>query len=506
MRGDGPPAGRGPVPGRRTAACALALAVAAGCSPTLLTRPGGDGGWSAERRSLELARRAAAGFVPADGAATAPPPAPAGPLSLPEAIALTRGANRRILEAEQRVDAAAARVRDARGRLLPDVTGSGRYTAYTDPQRVQTQLPAALLPAGAPDSFLIREQRVGQVNGTLTVPVDWTGELVQGLRAAQAGYRGERARLWATTLAEQVAAVRGYFQLLQAEALREVTRQTLAFQRAQLANAEQRFTSGRLTKNEVLVVQVRLANVEQEARRRDLGVDQARWSLNQVIGRAVDAPTTLLDVRTRPDLPDADSALHEAFAHNPVLVALLEQQQRLDATLAALERGWLPRVAGGGAIDWTSQQISIPQEFGSGFVGFTWDLGTDGRRAAQIAEAQSEVRRSKLALEGELRELETAVRGTQRATGERLAALDAAQAAVGQAEENVRIRTQQFDAGRATSEDVLDAEALLAEQRAVLATALYQAHTRRAELQQLIGLPVEPLAAATGAPAGSETR
>ena len=52
----------------------------------------------------------------------------------------------------------------------------------------------------------------------------------------------------------------------------------------------------------------------------------------------------------------------------------------------------------------------------------------------------------------------------------------------------------QFDNGRAQSDDVLIAEALLSQQRATLATALYQAHTRRAELQQLIGLPLDDVA------------
>ncbi len=69
--------------------------------------------------------------------------------------------------------------------------------------------------------------------------------------------------------------------------------------------------------------------------------------------------------------------------------------------------------------------------------------------------------------------------------------------AVEQAEENLRIRRQQFDAGRATSEDVLDADTLLAVQRAALASALYQAHMRRAELQQLMGQPLEELLADT---------
>jgi len=151
----------------------------------------------------------------------------------------------------------------------------------------------------------------------------------------------------------------------------------------------------------------------------------------------------------------------------------------------------------GGAVDWTSERILTPQTIGSGFVGFAWDLGTDGRRAAQQAEARIQADRNRLAIERELRELESAVRDTRDAAAERLDALDTARAAVGQAEENLRIRRQQFDAGRATSEDVLDAQALLTRQRATLAVALYQAHTRRAELQELMGLPLEALAAVT---------
>jgi outer membrane protein TolC len=154
-------------------------------------------------------------------------------------------------------------------------------------------------------------------------------------------------------------------------------------------------------------------------------------------------------------------------------------------------------VSAGGAIDYTTSDIVQPQRIGSGFVGFSWDLGTDTRREAEIAAARIAAEQNRLVLEQELRELEAAVRATQRAAAERLAALAAAEAGVGQAEENLRIRRQQFDAGRATSDDVLDAEALLTAQRATLASALYQAHTRRAELQQLIGLPLDAVVADT---------
>src|SRR5439155_50073 len=150
--------------------------------------------------------------------------------------------NRRMAEAEEQLEGARARVWETRGRLLPATTGSGRYTWYTDPQTTRVVLPPGLLPAGTtPPAVIVRQAEFGVVNGTLRLPLDLSGELQHTLAAAQAGYRGERARLWATQLAEQVRVIRAYFQLLEAERLAEVTEQTIATDRQQLANAEQRF-------------------------------------------------------------------------------------------------------------------------------------------------------------------------------------------------------------------------------------------------------------------------
>src|SRR5207245_2208116 len=311
-------------------------------------------------------------------------------------------------------------------------------------------------PAGtSPPAVTVRQAEFGVVNGTLRLALDRRGELQHTLAAAQAGYRGERARLWATRLAEQVRVIRAYFQLLEAERLAEVTEQTIATDRQQLANAEQRFAAGRLTKNELLVVQVALRNAEEQLLQRDLAIDQARWALNQAVGLPVDAPTEVVDVATRPEIPATDAALRQAYATNPALAALLEEQQRFEDTATALGRGRFPRLSAGGAIDYTTSDIVQPQQIGSGFVGFTWDLGTDTRREAEIAEARATAERNRIEVERALRELEALVRATQRATEERLSALAAAEGAVGQAAENLRIRRQQFDAGRANSDHVL---------------------------------------------------
>jgi outer membrane protein TolC len=236
-----------------------------------------------------------------------------------------------------------------------------------------------------------------------------------------------------------------------------------------------------------------LRNAEQRRRQEDVAVARARWAFNDAIGVAVDAPSAVADVRTRPLLPPVDESLRLAQEHNPVLTALFERQRQLDGELSALERSRFPRFNAGGAVDYSSSDLFQPNQIGSGFVGLRWDLGTDTQREARIGAARLAADENRVEIEAQLRALEQALRATQQSAEERLAALDTAGAAIGQAEENLRIRQQQFGAGRAQTKDVLDAQRLLAEQRAVLATALYEAQTRRAELQQLIGEPFATL-------------
>lgn len=484
-----------------TLAAVLAVALLPACAS--FTRPDGDGGWDAERRREEMTRIQSAALSPATAPAdalepsapsVAAVPAAGRALDLAQALALAARGNRRIAEARQQLEASAERVADVRGRFLPATTAQARYTWYSSAQTTNVELPSGLLPPGvAKPEVKVRDAEAGTVNANIYFPLDFTGELKHTLEAAQAGYRGERARLWATTLDQQLAVVQSYFQLLEARRLRTVTEQTIAVYRSQVGIAQSRFDQQRLTKNDLLTVQVALQTAQQNLLARELAIEQARWGFNQVVGVAVNDPADLADVTTPPDVPPVEEALAETYEHNPVLLSLIEEQQRLEATATALERSRLPRFGAGGAMDYSTSDILTPPQIGSGFAGFSWDLGTDLRREAQISEARILADRNRLATEGQVRDLEAAVRAAQLATAERLAAYATAQHALGQAEENLRIREQQFDVGRAQSDDVLIAERLLAEQRATLATALYQAHTRRAALQRLMGLPIDDL-------------
>ena len=492
-----------------TAFALLALSVS-GCGlAKQLTRAEGDGGWSPRERSQELATRARAGGVDLGsggvsaaeaGSAVAPAPA-AHPLTLDEALRLASTGNRRIAETAQVVERARQQVWSTRGLLLPQTTAGGRYAWHSDPLTNSATTPNPVPPPATIQSAItIREDQAGTLEGRVALPFDLSGELRHALAAAQAGYRGEQARRWATVLDEQVAVANAYFDMLQAQRLREVTEQTIAAQRRQLASAEARYSSGRTTKNDLLVVQVTLQTTEERLLQEDLLMARARLALNQAIGLPVNAPTSVVDVGDAPVVPAVERVLADTWTHNPLIVARLEEQQRLEETVTSLERSRFPRVGGGGAIEWTSSAIIQPQDVATGFVGFSWDLGTDWRRESEIAGAKAAAERNRIVMEGDMRALEANVRLTAQSARERLAAYDTARASVTQAEENLRIREQQFDVGRATSDDVLTAVTILARARATAATALYEAHTRAAQLRQLMGLPIDANTPEDGVP------
>lgn len=469
-------------------------------------KPEGGGGWDASRRARELERaRALSGAAPTAAAgpsravATSPAsaiPAPALPstLDLTTALELAERHNRSIRAAEAAVDAAAADVAIARSALLPTAAVLGEYTWTSDEQTNSIEIDPALFPPGTEVPVVtVRQQDFATVSAAIRLAVDLSGELRHGLGAAQASYRAEAAREWATRLDEQAAVVSAYLQLLEAERLRDVATRTVALHERQLSDASSRYEHGRLTRNEVLVVEVALATSRQHVLQMETAMAAARRRLNRAVGLDIAAPTVVRDVAGRPGLPSLESALEAARAKNPLVQAMVEEVQAADERLTAVRRARAPRVSVGAGYDATTADILEPNDYASLGVQVDFDV-VSLRREGEIARLDAAARRSRVLLDRGVREIEALVADSHDRVRERLAAVDAATVATRQADENLRIRQVQFDEGRATSEDLLDAAELSARQRGSLAAALYQAHARRAELQQLMGEPLADLA------------
>ncbi len=486
----------------RTRAASLGVCVVAACL-TLACQalgPSGRGGWSEARRTQELARASALSNTAgpaadvASGETEAGQPGPPRTLDLAAALDLASRHNRNIAASAESVAAAAGGVAVARAALLPTNSVRGAYNWYSHEQTSSVDIDPSLFPPGTTLPVVtVREKDFANVSAAVRLAIDLSGELRHGLGAAQASYRAEAARAWATRLDEERAVASAYFGLLEAERLREVGLETVALHERQFADASNQFEQGRLTRNGVLVVQVALSDARQAVMQLDNTVAAARRTLNSVTGLEIDAATEARDVGARPSLPAIEQAVAAVPKHNPLVTTMLEEVQAADERLTARKRSRLPRFSAAAGYDATTADTLTPHDYGSVSASVEFDL-YDFRREGEIASLDAAARRSRLLLDRTVREVEGMVRDTHDRVRERLAAIDAATAAVGQAEENLRIRQAQFDEGRATSEDLLDAAQLLTRQRAQLSAAVYRAHAYRAELQQLMGEPLSALA------------
>jgi outer membrane protein len=470
--------------------------------------PAGRGGWSDELRGEELSRASAlANPDPAGPAARdAHEPAfdssaPRSPshLDLATALDLAHRHNRNVAASQYALDAVAGGVAIARSRLLPTASVRGAYDWYDEEQKNSFQPDLCATPPCAPVelSVPVREQDFATVSAAVRLAIDLSGQLRHGLWSAQASYRAERARAWATRLQEESAVARAYFGLLEAERLREVGLETVALHERQFSDASSRFELGRLTRNNVLVVEVALIDARQAILQLDNAVAAARRNLNAVTGLEIAAPTTVLDIREPPDLPPLESAVEAVSSRNPLVTSMLEEVAAADERLTAERRARFPRFDAHAGYDATTQSLLQPNDYPTVGVRMEADLYSL-EREGEIARLAASATRSRLLLDRTRRDVEALVRASHDQLRERILAIEAISAAVRQAEENRRIRQVQFDEGRATSEDLLDASQILTRQRALLASAIYQSHVRRAELQELMGEPLSNLSEASG--------
>ena len=157
--------------------------------------------------------------------------------------------------------------------------------------------------------------------------------------------------------------------------------------------------------------------------------------------------------------------------------------------IASLESQGYPTVFVGASYTNKTQQNStnVYPQVVSGFVGMNWNPDLEGSRSAKVAQAQAERQR----LEATLRDAEEQV--ALAALSYRLdfeaatAQEKAAATTVRSAEENLRVVSERFSQGLATSTDVVEAQSLLAKARADQAQAHFDKAEARARWARMVG-------------------
>ncbi len=406
----------------------------------------------------------AAGAVdPAAATSTTPSTTAAAPfreLSLANALAELDRQNLTLAQARERVRAAGGVVWQAASPLVPSVTATGQVLRNRD--EFALKLPPQLgsiagLPAGG-----VTIQPLEQTQGTLSVrlplvvPTAWF-DLSQARgaeRAAAAGAEATRRQLRAGFTQAAYAALATEEVVTAAErALQDAAELT--------RSAERRVKAGTSAPLDALK-----ARTEEVSRKSDLvraraDVDRARLQLGVLLGREGPVRVTVPEVGAAPVNGEGagDDALgREAVGSRPELVA---QRAQVEAADAAVRSGWArfaPQLSATGSA--FASDIPYPTGKSDGWratLDLTWAIWDGGLGVGKRQQADAQAAEARAAEEAQRLAILEEVHDASRDLAVAREQLELAGQRRGLAAETAASARRSFEAGIASSLDVIDA-------------------------------------------------
>ncbi len=410
---------------------------------------------------------------------------PAAAESLDDAWQLALQQDRGYASLENRTDAAKLEAEAARAQRWPVLAVGGGYTWLDDSPAFDfsfTGLPIVPPPLFPGDEFLMG-------SATLTLPVYTGGRISSGIAAAEARSRGADAQLEGARQDLKLAVADSYVGVLRTERALSVAESNVTSLEALATDVSLMFERELVPKNELLAVQVALADARQNRLRAANAAELARADYNRRLGQPLDRQVEVVEVLPEPQaLPqDLDSLIAIALEQRTELGALDEQGEAY-GQLARSERSRvLPQVSVTGSYSYLENGFLDDEEFLYAGVGVQWALFDGGQSRKRAAALE----RSKRAVQEQRQDLQSLIALHVRQawleveeTRQRVAVTaDAAD----QSEENLRMARERYGVGLGTQTQLLEAETLRVQALTNRDNARLDAGLARLKLARAVG-------------------
>jgi outer membrane protein TolC len=286
-----------------------------------------------------------------------------------------------------------------------------------------------------------------------------------------------------------------YFQLLRAQKLHNIAKETVVQIRSQEEVANNFYQVGMSPLNDLLQAQVELANAKQELIVAKNNLESAEANFNTLLRREINAPVLINDIldyspfretldyclsaakKDRLEIMIADMELE--IAEKELLLAKKDYYPSIDLKGNYFKRGTEWDVDGGeGIYDPDGWEITAAA---------TWNFWEWGRTSYGVKGRLSRVAQAELRKNKRLDNIYLEVKNAYLRTQEAEKAIVTVEKAIEQAKENFRINQERYKEQVATSTDVLDAQTLLSRTMTNYYNALYAFKLAKADLYRAMG-------------------
>jgi outer membrane protein TolC len=402
----------------------------------------------------DAVRRTMLGAVAAGALAASVAPAE----TLQDAWARAAQQDRGLAAVRSQAEAAQLDASAARAQRWPTLAVGGSYAWFDDAPAFDFTFTG--LPITPPELFGGDDFAMG--SATLSVPLFTGGRISSSIAAAEARGRGAGAQALGAEQDVKLAVAESYVEVLRARKALAVADSNVRTLESLVGDISAMYERELVPKNELLAVQVALADARQNRLRAANAAEIAQAAYNRRLGEPLDRVAVLEEQVPEPGALPADlAALVQLATERRTELAALGEQAKAYGQMAKVERSRvLPQVSVSGGYNYLENQFLDDEEFAMAGVAFQWAL-FDGGQSRQRAAAMERNRR---ATEEQREDAESLialqVRQAWLGVEETLQRVQVSAGAVDQAEENLRIARERYGAGLGTQTQLLEAETL----------------------------------------------
>ena len=415
-------------------------------------------------------------------AATARADEPARKLTLHEAVDVSLAENPDIALAKESVRGANARVSGAKAHALPVLSLESAASYYRH---------SYSLAFGMLGSFTLHHQQVSATNLTLAQPLTGLAYLSELVGSAEQDASATRAEYDKTRLDTAYRTADAYLRVLEMRASADLAHRAVTDIQSELDRAIQLRQAETYTDIDVLRFRSAKAAADRDVVRADTAAAQALARLVVQLGIHDGAAIDVTD-----DLPETppplamtlDAALQRALAVRPELAAAHARIEAADHARRATREKYLPNISAVGV--WThltGVQPFEPEDEEYLGLRIQWNIWDWGATHDAVSDAETVQNRALLTASALVDQVRLEVRQKWLDARAAFDSLPAARTQQQAADEALRLQKVRFDAGAATTTDVLDSETEARRARLAFAVARYDYYLALVALARAMG-------------------
>lgn len=328
---------------------------------------------------------------------------------------------------------------------------------------------------------------------TASMPIYTGGKLSGTIKQYKAGYLISEQGVQKAYNEMRNTVTNGYFDMLQADNLQKLGRESVERLADHLKNVEAQYEVGVVAKVDVLRSQVELANAKQSLIQAENKYQISEANLNKIVGLPMDTQLKLDNILVyTPYENDLPYCLNYASMHRPELEQAKQQVEAAKGALRVAISGHMPQIAASASQNWNDKNWP-GDENGNWYVGVSVGLNIfdSGVTVSKIHGAEAELKKAHENYRDTVDLVNLDVRTNYLSMREAEKRIDTTKLAVSQAEEDYRIAQLRYMNGVGTNTDVLDAQVALTDAKTNYLQAMYDYNTCKTNLETAIGVPMQ---------------